>query len=434
MAGTLTLVGVVGRNPSGFRTWEPKGPSRRVGMQLSKILFRDFQPGETIFRQGEEGDCAYIIEGGRVQICLEKNGDSFPVSIIGIGEIFGEMAILDGLPRAGTARALEPTRLCVVSRDQLYNRIHHSDSVVRLLVLLLIKRTRSMNSKLIASLDTRVLGEEADGDSNMPAGRNAINEVRFEIELNKAFQDREFRLHYQPIVDMKNEAILGFEALIRWNSPTLGPMRPDLFMKVAEESSLIVPLGRWIQEQAIADLGRIQKETGRQFFMSVNVSGRQFMDPAYLTNLEEVRQKYNVNTAQLKLEITERIFIDGARAIEMVEQCRQLGYGISLDDFGTGYSSLSYLRNLKVDNLKIDQSFTRTMATDKRSIALVKCMIQLCEDMGIESVAEGVETPEMAILMKNMGCQFAQGYLYAKPKAVEDLLVDLQSNVHKRAA
>lgn len=392
-------------------------------MQDRKILFREFKAGDVIFSQGEEGNCAYIVEEGRVQISLEKNGDSFPVSIMGIGEIFGEMAILDGLPRAGTARCLEDTRLCVVSSDQLYNRIHQSDPVVRLLVLLLIKRTRSMNAKLVSSLQSAGSESSHDDSHGQPGeGKSAINEVRFEIELHKAFQEREFRLHYQPIVDMKTSEILGFEALIRWNSPTLGPMRPDLFMKVAEESSLIVPLGRWIQETAIADLKKIEASTGRSFFMSVNVSGRQFMDPLYLDNLEETRRKYGATTEQLKLEITERIFIDGARAIEMVEQCRQLGYGISLDDFGTGYSSLSYLKNLKVSNLKIDQSFTRGVNSDQRSYALVKCMVQLCQDMKIESVAEGIETVEMAKAMRDMGCQYAQGYLYARPQAVDDLL------------
>lgn len=391
----------------------------------------DFKAGDVIFRQGDDGNCAYIVEAGRVQIFIEKNGDSFPVSILGVGEIFGEMAILDGLPRAGTARCLENTRLCVVSRDQLSSRIQNSDAVVRLLVLLLIKRTRSMNSKLVSTLtsETSEDGQSAAGDS-----KGALNEVRFEIELNKAFQEKEFRLHYQPIVDMKTEEVLGFEALIRWNSPTLGPMRPDLFMKVAEESSLIIPLGRWIQEQAISDLQRIQNETGQKYFMSVNVSGRQFMDPAYLTNLEEVRQKYNIETQQVKLEITERIFIDGAGAIEMVDQCRKLGYAISLDDFGTGYSSLSYLRNLSVDNLKIDQSFTRTLSTDKKSYALIKCMVQLCEDMEIESVAEGIETREMADQMRSMGCQFAQGYLYARPQAVEAVIGDLLKNADSQAA
>lgn len=391
-----------------------------------KILFRDYKAGEVIFKQGEDGNCAYIIEEGRVQISLEKNGDSFPVSIMGVGEIFGEMAILDGLPRAGTARCLENTRLCVVSSEQLYNRIHHSDPVVRLLVLLLIKRTRSMNAKLVSSLQAEADGH-AEDEAQPGDGKSAINEVRFEVELHKAFQEREFRLHYQPIVDLQTRETLGFEALIRWNSPTLGPMRPDLFMKVAEESSLIVPLGRWIQETAIMDLKRIERETGRAYFMSVNVSGRQFMDPAYLTNLEEVRQRHGADTRQIKLEITERIFIDGARAIEMVDQCRQLGYGISLDDFGTGYSSLSYLRNLNVDNLKVDQSFTRGVNNDPRSRALVRCMVQLCEDMGIESVAEGIETEEIAQTMRDVGCQYAQGYLYARPQAIDDLLVFLQS-------
>lgn len=400
----------------------------------SKILFRNLKAGEVIFQQGEEGNCAYIIEEGRVQISLEKNGDSFPVSIIGVGEIFGEMAILDGLARAGTARCLEDVRLCVVSSDQLYNRIHHSDSVVRLLVLLLIKRTRSMNTKLILSLQSQAADPEHDENANPGDGKSAINEVRFEIELHKAFQEREFRLHYQPIVDMKTSETLGFEALIRWNSPTLGPMRPDLFMKVAEESSLIVPLGRWIQEQAISDLKRIQDETGRPYFMSVNVSGRQFMDPAYLTNLEETRQKYGVLTSQVKLEITERIFIDGARAIEMVEECRKLGYQVSLDDFGTGYSSLSYLKNLKVDNLKIDQSFTRSVNSDQRSYALVRCMVQLCEDMGIESVAEGIETQEMATQMRDMGCQFAQGYFFARPQACDDLLKLLHAQLSSESS
>lgn len=397
-------------------------------------VFRDYRENEVVFSQGDAGDCAYIIESGRIQISIRKNDEDFPVSVLGEGDIFGEMAILEGLPRAATAIALEPTRLCLISQDQLFQRIQNADPVVRLLVQILIHRTRSMNKNLGRKVSDEEVAIDDSQSKKGHRGREAIDQVKFEAELHKAFGEKEFRMHYQPIVDLRTFEVRGFEALIRWDSPTLGRMRPDIFMKVAEESSLIIPLGRWIQQQSIEDLQRFQNETGEDLFMSINVSGRQFTDPHYVEDLEATRARIGIPADRIKLEVTEKIFLNGSIAIKTIEKCRELGFQISLDDFGTGYSSLSYLKELVVDNLKVDQSFTRTVLGDKRSDSLVRCILNLSQDLGIKSVGEGIEDLQMALHLQKLGCDYGQGYYFAKPDAIDKILELLKSKSLKRAS
>lgn len=376
---------------------------------------QEYRAGDRIFSQGDPGDCAYIIEAGRVEISILRNGQQFPVSILGEGEIFGEMAILDGLSRSATAVALDPVRLCVISRDQLFQRVENADPVVRLLVSLLIKRTRQMNADLIGE-QSPILGRLVADQ-----GKDAINRVRFESELQKAFEAEEFSLHYQPILNLKTSTPLGFEALIRWESPTLGRVRPDLFMNVVEESSLMVPVGRWLQARAMEDLARMNRELSADYFVSINVSGRQFADPGYLEDLEVSRRKSGLRPDQIKLEATERIFMDGPLTIKMLERCREYGYQISLDDFGTGYSSLSYLREIAVDTLKIDQSFVRVLDSDPKAEAIIQSIITLAGSLGINLTAEGIEDQATLEKLVSLGCTQGQGYYFAKPMPVAEL-------------
>lgn len=401
------------------------------GGPLSSVnIRREFKAGERIFSQGDPGDCAFIIEAGRVQISIQKNGQEFPVSILGEGEIFGEMAILDGLARSASATAMDGARVCVISRDQLYQRIENSDPVVRLLVSILIKRTRQMNSNIgEPEQQTQFLSSLVSEQ-----GRTAIDRVRFEGELQKAFEEQEFSMHYQPIMDLDSCRVVGFEALIRWDSPTLGRVRPDMFMNVIEESSLMIPVGRWLQERAMRDLAHINRHCSKDFFMSINVSGRQFTDPGYVEDLEATRCKMNLRPEQIKLEATERIFMGGTITLKTLEKCREHGYQISLDDFGTGYSSLSYLREISVDNLKIDQSFVKALRADKRSSSIIEAVVTLSKSLGLNLIAEGIEDTETLQQLRDLGCHQGQGYHFARPMPLDQLLEFLNGAKDRRAA
>ncbi|MGE3758864.1 MAG: cyclic nucleotide-binding domain-containing protein, partial [Pseudobdellovibrionaceae bacterium] len=222
---------------------------------MKKPKVQSFEPGDTIFREGETGDCAYIIEEGRVQISIEKNGEPFPVSRLGAGEIFGEMSLLDGLSRSASVTALENCKLCIVSKEQLFDRIDTADPVVRLLISVLIKRMRVANAKAGSDHDSDKMDTtSASNEITALDEANAIERIRFESELQEAFEKQQFYLHYQPIVSMKTGELFGFEALCRWSSPARGHVNPGVFMETLENSSLIVGVGRWIHDQAMTDL------------------------------------------------------------------------------------------------------------------------------------------------------------------------------------
>ena len=193
---------------------------------------------------------------------------------------------------------------------------------------------------------------------------NIIDKMKLETELQQALQFDEFVPYYQPIFNIKTGEFLGFESLIRWQSPSRGMVPPNVFIDLAEETSLIVPIGKWSLRTACRDLARMKRQLeakgykdGDKLFVSVNLSGRQFLDPDFFDDLKGITSQYEISPRQIKLEVTERVFMQGKTAINAIAQCREMGFHVSLDDFGTGYSSLSYLAQFEVDSLKIDQAF-----------------------------------------------------------------------------
>lgn len=391
-----------------------------------------FLANDIIFREGEEGNCAYIIEEGRIQISVRRDGEEVIITSLGIGEIFGEMSIIDGQARSATAMALEPCKLSVVTKEQLTKRLHESDSIVKLLISILLTRIRSNNKNQI-QLSHNYLSQDP-----LVSQQEAIDKIRFESELFQALRNNEFVLYYQPIMDLRYRTLVGFEALIRWNSPTRGFVRPDLFMPTVEETSLCTPVGQWIQAQATKDLSKmIQNANGdlaQKLFLSVNISGREFENADFVNYLESVRSKNNISSKQIKLEITERIFMQGPITEDNMNKCRELGYQISLDDFGTGYSSLSYLSKFNVDNLKIDRSFVMKITKEAKSKAIAQAIISISRALNLSVIAEGIETESENLHLVALGCEFGQGYLFGKPMPLDAALEFIRKfNISKAA-
>lgn len=406
---------------------------------------RRYAAGELIFHEGDFGDCAFIVESGRVEIFMEGPVEKVCLNILGIGEIFGEMSVIDGSPRSASAVAVEPCELIIVSREAISERIEGADPIVRLLISMLLNRMRvanqsAMNAKRIMNIDD---SEEVDktgikslSKASLSDQRDAVLEkMRLESELKQALADDEFQLHFQPIKNLKHNFITGFEALIRWNSPTRGLVRPDMFMSLAEETSLIVPVGRWVIDKACECLAEMESAVlsslaPRPLYISINISGRQFSDPQFFNYLTRATKANGVHHENLKLEVTERIFMEGPNAIHAIKKCRSLGFPVMLDDFGTGYSSLSYLAQFFVDSLKIDQSFVRKITTDSRTLAIVKAVLKMAEGLDIPVVAEGIETEEDFDMLRKLNCGYGQGYLFSRPvefqKAMELLFEDLR--------
>jgi len=240
-------------------------------------------------------------------------------------------------------------------------------------------------------------------------------------EMREALQRDEIRLHYQPLVDATQGGIAGAEALMRWNNARLGSVSPGRFIPVAEDTGMIIRLGDYALRTAIAQLKAWDAEGRRAVPVSVNVSAWQFQRPEFIAEIEEALRDAGVRPGLLKLELTESTVMDDVQvAVQKMSRLKQLGVRISLDDFGTGYSSLGYLRNLPIDEIKIDQSFVRDIVKDSYAATLCRAIIAMSQQLHFTVVAEGVETPAQAELLRAAGCQLLQGFLYSKAIAASD--------------
>jgi diguanylate cyclase (GGDEF)-like protein/PAS domain S-box-containing protein len=253
-------------------------------------------------------------------------------------------------------------------------------------------------------------------DSSMH--ERAMEQLRIENELRRALERGEMRVHYQPIVELSSGRTLGVEALVRWEHRERGLVPPSEFIPLAEETGLVVPLGRWVLDEACRALAALPGHIS----LSVNLSGRQLLQPEFCAELKEMLARCRIEPSRLRLELTESMLIgNGAAARAALTHLRATGVRLCIDDFGTGYSSLSYLHELPIDSLKIDRSFVGAMGDDERKIKIVQSILVLGKSLGIDVVAEGVETRQQADLLRRLGCEHAQGYFFSRPVPLEQL-------------
>ncbi len=240
--------------------------------------------------------------------------------------------------------------------------------------------------------------------------------VALEENLRRALQDREFELHYQPIVPIEGGAPVGAEALLRWRRPDGSMISPAQFIPVAEESGLIVPIGRWVMEQAMAQAAEWNRARSEPLYVSINLSMRQFRDPDLVEVVRSSLAKAAVRPNLIAFEITESAVMHNVEeAVRLLQALKGVGVRLSVDDFGTGYSSLAYLKRFPIDLLKVDRAFVRDVATDRGDQALSRAIIALGRSLGIAVIAEGVETLEQVRYLSENGCTLAQGFLYGRP-------------------
>jgi diguanylate cyclase (GGDEF)-like protein/PAS domain S-box-containing protein len=245
--------------------------------------------------------------------------------------------------------------------------------------------------------------------------------LTLESDLRRAIEREEIAILYQPIVRLDDRGVAGFEALARWNHPKLGRMSPAEFITIAEETGLIVELGLFVLERAAKQLSTWQRTLRQRnpLFVSVNVSSRQLLRHDLIQDLRSVLTRSVVARGTLKLELTESVVMENPEhAAQMLARIRELGAGLALDDFGTGYSSLSYLQRFPFDTIKIDQSFVRTTAKGTRPVIL-RSIVSLAHDLGMDVVAEGAETDSDAVELSQLGCEYAQGFLFGAPMTAE---------------
>ena len=385
---------------------------------------RNAKAGEVIFSEGEAGDCAYIVEQGQVEISTSTGGARRVLCVMGPGMIFGEMAILDDVVRSADARVAENAKLVVISREQLRSRLEDADPITRLLLSVILERfRREIRLFRAPAADALVAEGGMRTDVFFP---DAVEKMKLEGELRSAITHGELELHFQPLVALGTGVVTGFEALVRWRHPERGLISPAMFVPLAEESALIIPMGQWVLEHGCKWLKRFREVAGKagptDLDVAVNVSGRQFAEPGFFDSLKDVVAREGVEAQHLKLEITEGVLLDYADAPAWMEQCKAAGFRMCLDDFGTGYSSLGYLHRFPTDVLKVDRSFVASMINNARSMAVVTAVVGLAAGLGMTVVAEGVEGVEEARVLRGLGCQLGQGYYFSKPVPPEEAM------------
>jgi PAS domain S-box-containing protein len=247
---------------------------------------------------------------------------------------------------------------------------------------------------------------------------HSVNRLNLETNLRRALERKEFRVHYQPIIALKTGNISGFEALLRWQRSEHALVSPAEFIGVAEETGLIVSIGKWVLRTACEQAHQWHLESPQEvpLTMSVNISARQFMQDDLVTQVEKILRETQVKPTAIKLEITESVTMgDAERTIKVVNELKKLGLGFSIDDFGTGYSSLSYLGRFPMDTLKIDRSFVSNLKSNPENREIIRTIVGLARNLGMDVVAEGTETLEEIRYLKTLDCEFAQGYFFSKP-------------------
>jgi diguanylate cyclase len=385
------------------------------------LLRKTLTAGQYLFREGDPPTSAFLVEEGTVEILATRAGRSgnskntIVIARLGPGELIGEMSAVDQSVRTATAIAVTDTVLLVIDSEQIKDRLADADPIVRMLLEGQMKRYRGMLSLLRGDVADRGITTPAVGMDH------GLSKFRLESHLREALQRNELELRYQPILEISSGRIAGYEALVRWDHPTRGPVSPDEFIKLAEETSLIMPVGEYVFDAACAALERLRAT--EMPFVAVNVSARQLASPGLIKRVVERRDALGLPPGCIKVEITESQSLDYLQVAEVIAHCHANAIAVSLDDFGTGYSHLTHLHQLDFDAIKIDQAFLRDMFASERAMSIVRAIVALGHAIHADLVAEGVETTEQLDLLREFGCRYAQGYLIGKPEPLEVALL-----------
>ena len=281
---------------------------------------------------------------------------------------------------------------------------------------------------LLKDADTAMYHAKENGRNNFQFYNNEMTarveeRLKLERELREALLRNEFILFYQPQVDTENGTVVGMEALIRWQHPHQGLIAPDHFIRVAEETGLIIPIGKWVLQEACKQTQLLHTSGVPPIHISVNLSARQLEDPDLVQMVAQVLKETELEPTLLDLEITESMLMsDMDRVIQTLEELSALGVTISIDDFGTGYSSLAYIKRFPISTLKIDRSFIRDTPENKDDVSITIAIINMAYALGLKTVAEGVETKEQLDFLKQYKCNLIQGNYFSKPIAFNEIV------------
>ena len=372
---------------------------------LSEFARTYIDPGILIFEKGDDGDCAYLVEAGEVELSNPLTG--FIFSRVGQGELFGEIALIDHQPRTASARASKPTTLIKIDRLLIEELLRKTDPIIQHLLSIALKRLRSnvLPSSLI-DLDAKQFPDALHSViANLANQRLALLQ-----DLNFALTSDQFVLHYQPIYFLEDGKIAGFEALIRWKNPRIGLLPPLEFLGIAEETGLIHQIGLWVVSRACSDWKQLRTLAETETpFLNVNVSGRQLIDPEFAAKVIAIQKAQAIRSSELKFELTETTLIENPELAQaQLKQLTDHGNSTMLDDYGIGYSGLGHLQRYNFKGIKLDQSFIKEMLHSKLSLQLVISSFEMAKKLQLDVVAEGIETKEIAQALNRSRLQSGQ--------------------------
>ena len=382
-----------------------------------------FEGQEVVFRWGDPGDSAYVIEEGCVEVLTGLGADQRRIAVLTEGAMFGEVALLDRQPRTASVRALVPTRLIRIDRSHVEELLLRSDSVIQYLMHLLLARFRSTHDAAGLQQQRVVHAGDTPADaqsSAMDLHKAAVRTLSLAQDLSDAIDRQQLELFYQPLIAFDQWTVAGFEALVRWHHPSLGLISPAEFIPLAEKTGLIHRIGQWVLHRAAADWGELRPfcstTDGSRPFMSINLSAPELGGGDIVAAVQACLAENHMDPQELHIELTETIIIQNMDDVaQALRKLRALGVGIALDDFGTGYAGLDYLQSLPFTCLKIDKTFVQQINQSERSLHIIKAALELARSIGMSTIAEGIEDAHIGGQLRALGCSHAQGYHYGKP-------------------
>ena len=375
--------------------------------------------GQYLFRQGETGDVAYLIEWGQVEVVVDEPFGSRRIATLGPGELVGEMALVDGSPRSASVRTTETSTFLVITRDAIERRVKASDPVVSLIMGSVMDRLRAMTNG-----GTPAPADAAGSSVRREACAAVIAHFGLIHDFEAGLLDGAVTLAYQPIVRICDDRIIGYEALARWRHPRRGYISPSQFIPLAETNDLSATLACRCVEIARNDLPHIDATTLRlggapPVRLWINISGMDVAKPGFIDMLAD---RAGEAAHQITLELTETAFVEDPKvACTALIAARSRGFQIAIDDFGVGNASLQYLREFPIDVVKLDKSFLQSGINTSHSLEIMRSVIDLSTSLGLITVVEGIEDAGQLTSAKSLGANCVQGYLLGRPVSIDGL-------------